>query len=102
MASAFNVSGNDNVMGNNNVVAPSALDIQLATELAWNDAIPFIEIQQNDLLLEQSGHDYPYNQQFQPTTLPTNLGLSFDPNDGEQFEAFEVSSYIDTDAFWNA
>jgi hypothetical protein len=101
MASAFNVAGNHSIIDNNDAVASPAIDIQLASDLAWNDAMPFIEIEQNDLLLHESGEAYPYDNQFQPTSLPTDFGLSFDPNHGEQFEAFEVGSYIDTDAFWN-
>jgi hypothetical protein len=103
MASAINVVGNDNItptftsdLTYNFAPAQNESSVQLDESTA-----ALLEIEENNILLAASGDSFPFNDQFDPEDLSAGLGLFFDPNDGEQFESFDMASFIDTDEFFN-
>jgi hypothetical protein len=99
---ALNVSGTDNMIAagttedGNAYLNTAMLGVQMG-----EDAIAAVNMNENNCLLAASGDSYPFNDQFEPEDLTAELGLFFEPNDGDEFNAFDASEFLDTNSFWS-
>jgi hypothetical protein len=87
-----------NINGKDNVIDTSQSD---EDNIAAEDVTSFVDMEVNNLLLVASEDVFPFNAQFDPVDKSAGVGLFFDPNNGEAFESFDISTFVNAETFWN-
>jgi hypothetical protein len=66
------------------------------------DPIPVVAYEANNVLLTTSNDSFPFNWQFDSQDTAAGFGLSYDANQGDEFNAIDVSQGLDIDELFNA
>jgi hypothetical protein len=62
---------------------------------------PTVAYEANNVLLATSEDSYPYNFQFDVADAVAGFGLDFNPNQGDEFNAIDMTQTFDFDNFFN-
>lgn len=60
---------------------------------------PIVDYETNNILLATAGDVFPFNNQFDNADLTAGFGLYYDPNAGDEFNAFEAHQSFNINDF---